>query len=149
MVDAMCLEKISEVSRTRGRPQVPVKWQVLLLKMGNYLFNGGWKRLGVQARLEYAIEEIVRDTRLEPEDASIVVEFCLGKAAKERTVGNQIGIKSQWNRDGRKILQGDTHLLIDGPSWVEFISNGMWPSQGVRQSEFCLCRLGRKCLLVI
>jgi hypothetical protein len=70
----------------------------------------------LQAGLEHTIEEFIRDTCLEPEETSIVVQFCLGKAAKKRTVGNQIGIKSQWNRDRGKILQGDAHLLIDVPS---------------------------------
>jgi hypothetical protein len=84
MADAIGFEKSSKVSRTRGWPQVPAKWQVPSLKMGKHLFNGGWKGLLLQAGLEHTIEEFIRDTCLEPEETSIVVQFCLGKAAKKQ-----------------------------------------------------------------
>src|SRR5260370_27263451 len=105
MTDTMGFEKIPNVSGTRGWPQVPVKGKMPSLKMGKHVFNGGWKCLWFQPSLEYPIEELVGDTRLKPEETSIVMQFCLREAAKEGTVSNQVGIKSHGNGDRRKILQ--------------------------------------------
>jgi hypothetical protein len=126
MADAVGFEKISKVPGARGWSKVAVKWQVSSLKMGNDALNDGRKGLWFQAGLEHTIEELVRNACLEPEQASIVMEFRLGKAAKERTLGNEISIKSQWNCGRRNFLHDTTHLLIDVPSRVEFISiNGL------------------------
>jgi len=83
MADAVGFEKVSKVAGARGRPQVPVKWQTSQLEMSKGALNGGWQGLRFQVGLEHAIEELVRYARLEPEQASIVVEFLLRQAAKE------------------------------------------------------------------
>jgi len=101
---------------------MPVKGQAPLLKMSKPLLNGGWKRFWLSPGLENPIEKLIGNTALGQEKPLLIVQCCPGEAAKERTVGNQVGIESKQTGRRSTILQRSTHRHGNSSSWRTRIS---------------------------